>query len=377
MNNDSKISGLSICFLSSFLYRSFYIIGFFNLIISISKSDSIFSIIFGSVLGIILLYIYFYLNNRHTSENIFEKVNSTLPKIISIFINTLLIVLFTFIASFILYNLSLFINYNLLNDIDIIPISTLLILTSIYLVSKGINTLTRVSGILIFIFILLAIISFIALTNYSSPSNLYPLLTNSFTTITKGGVCTTIISITPIFLLLIIPKDKIESNKKYKRYMLTTYIVNAFYLLISFILILSILGIELTSILKYSDIVALQKVSLLNFIQRIEDLLSFKVMFDSFISLSLILFYVKEGITYIYKIKPNKKIVLAVGIITLILSLYLKTTNINLVFYLLSIILFIHLLLMLFIRKNPIIKNKTTGWYNSSSIIFIILYNFF
>jgi len=361
MNNDSKISGLSICFLSSFLYRSFYIIGFFNLIISISKSDSIFSIIFGSVLGIILLYIYFYLNNRHTSENIFEKVNSTLPKIISIFINTLLIVLFTFIASFILYNLSLFINYNLLNDIDIIPISTLLILTSIYLVSKGINTLTRVSGILIFIFILLAIISFIALTNYSSPSNLYPLLTNSFTTITKGGVCTTIISITPIFLLLIIPKDKIESNKKYKRYMLITYIVNAVYLLISFILILSILGIELTSILKYSDIVALQKVSLLNFIQRIEDLLSFKVMFDSFISLSLILFYVKEGITYIYKIKPNKKIVLAVGIITLILSLYLKTTNINLVFYLLSIILFIHLLLMLFIRKNPIIKNKTTG----------------
>jgi len=305
MNNDSKISGLSICFLSSFLYRSFYIIGFFNLIIAISKNDSIFSIIFGSILGIVILTMYFYLNNRNTTKNIFEKINYSFPKIISIFINTLLIVLFTFIAAFILYNLSLFINYNLLNDIDIIPISTLLILTVIYLVSKGINTITRVSGILIFTFISLAIISFISLINYSSPSNLYPLLTNNFTNISVASIYSSIISVTPIFLLLIIPKDKIESNKKYKRYMLITYIVNAVYLLISFILILSILGIELTSILKYPDIIALQKVSLLNFIQRIEDLLSFKVMFDSFISLSLILFYVKEGITYIYKIKPN------------------------------------------------------------------------
>ena len=354
MNNDSKISSLSICFLSSFLYRSFYIIGFFNLIISISKSDSIFSIIFGSILGIILLGIYFYLNNRRASENIFEKINSSFPKIISIFINTLLIVLFTFIASFILYNLSLFINYNLLNDIDIIPISTLLILTTIYLVSKGINTITRVSGILIFTFITLAIISFISLINYSSPSNLYPLLTNNFTNISVASVYSSIISVTPIFLLLVIPKNKIESNKKYKRYMLITYFVNAVYLLISFILILSILGIELTSILKYPDIIALQKVSLLNFIQRIEDLLSFKVMFDSFISLSLILFYVKEGITIIYKIKPNRKIIFVAGIITLILSLYLKMTNINLVFYLLSIILFIHLLLTVVIRKNKI-----------------------
>lgn len=355
MNNDSKISSLSICFLSSFLYRSFYIIGFFNLIIATSKNDSIFSIIFGSTLGMIILAMYFYLNNRSTTQNIFEKINYSFPKIISIFINTLLIVLFIFIASFILYNLSLFINYNLLNDIDIIPISTLLILTSIYLVSKGINTITRVSGILIFTFITLAIISFISLINYSSPSNLYPLLTNNFINITKGGIYSTIISITPIFLLLIIPKNKIESNKKYKRYMLITYIVNAVYLLISFILILSILGIELTSILKYPDIIALQKVSLLNFIQRIEDLLSFKVMFDSFVSLSLILFYVKEGITYIYKIKPNKKIIFVVGIITLILSLYLKMTNINLVFYLLSIILFIHLLLMIFIKKTTIV----------------------
>jgi len=352
MNNNSKISPLGICFLSSFLYRSFYIIGFFNLIIAISKSDSIFSIIIGSILGLILLYSYFYLDNKLPNDNIFNKVNKTFPKIISDLLNSLLIILFVFIGGFTLYNLSIFINYNLLNDINVIPISILLIITVIYLASKGINTITRVSGILIFIFILMVIISFISLINYSNPFNLYPLLTNSFMDIYEGSIYSTVLSISPIFLLLIIPKEKIEKNKKYHKYMLITYIINWLYILISFILTLSILGEKLTSILNYPDIVALQKVSLLHFIERIEDILSFKVMFDGFLFLSLIIFYVKEGIINVFRIKSNNKIVIIIGLIILIISAYLKIVNIKLVVYLLTIILFIHFLLMVFIRKK-------------------------
>lgn len=350
--NNNKLSPLGICFLSSFLYRSFYIIGFFNLIISISKSDSIFSIVLSSFIGLILLYSYFYLNNKLHNDNIFNKINKSFPKFISDLLNSLLIILFLFIGGFTLYNLSIFINYNLLNDIDIIPISILLILTIIYVASKGINTIIRVSGILIFIFILLVTISFISLVNYSNPFNLYPLLTNSFMDMYEGGIYSSILSVSPILLLLIIPKEKIEQNNKYHKYMLITYIINFIYILISFILILSILGVKLTNILHYPDIVALQKVSLLHFIERIEDLLSFKVMFDGFLFLTLTVFYVKEGFINLFRIEPNNKIVIITGLALLIISLYLKIVNIKLVVYLLTIILFIHFLLMIFIRKK-------------------------
>lgn len=351
MNND-KVSSLGICFLSSFLYRSFYIIGFFNLIISIAKNDSIFSIIIGSILGLFILGSYFYLDNKLTNYNIFDKVNKSMPKVIATFINSLLITLFIFIGAFILYNLSIFINYNLLNDIDVLPISILLILSVMYVSSKGINTIVRVSGILIFIFIFLSSISIISLINYSNHSNLYPLITNSFLDIYEGSIFSLVLSITPIFLLLIIPKNRIENNKRHHKYMLITYIINCVYILISFILILSVLGIELTNILKYPDIVALQKVSLLNFIERIEDILSFKVMFDGFIALTLIMFYIKEGITNIFGIKPNNNTIIFIGIITLIISLYLKTINIKMIIYLLTVILFIHFILMLLVRKK-------------------------
>lgn len=352
MNNNSKTSPLSICFLSSFLYRSFYIIGLFNLIISISQSDSIFSIIFGSLIGLIILWSYFYLDNRLPNDNIFNKISKVFPKLISDFLIALLIIIFTFISSFVLYNLALFINYNLLNDIDIIPISILFMLTISYVASKGINTITRVSGILVFIFIFMMIISIVALINYSNPQNLYPLLTNNFMKIYEGSIYYNILSISPILLLLIIPKEQIEKNTKYHKYMLITYIVSCIYILINFILIISILGIELTNILKYPDIIALQKVSLLNFIERIEDILSFKLLFDGFLFITLSLFYIKEGCNFLFKIKSNNKTIIIIGLIILLISLYVKIINIKLVLYLLTIVLFIHLLLILFIRKK-------------------------
>ena len=104
MNNDSKMSPLGISFLSTFLYRSFYIIGLFNLIISISKNDSIFSIILGSIFGLILVKCYFYINDKMPSKNIFEKINASFPKVIAKVFIFILILLFILISSYILYN---------------------------------------------------------------------------------------------------------------------------------------------------------------------------------------------------------------------------------------------------------------------------------
>ena len=261
------------------------------------------------------------------------------------------------ISSYNLYNLALFINYNLLNDISIIPISILLLLCITYLSIKGINTVIRTSGILIFIWIFLVIISFLALVNYSNPSNLYPFLVNNPLNIFKGGIYYGVISITPLLMLLLIPKNKIENNKRYQKYMLITYIINALYFIINLVLILSILGYKFTNILKYPDIIILQKVSLLNFIERIEDLLSFKLMFDGFIFLSLAIIYIKEGLINVLKIKSNNKIIYFISIAIIICSLYLHLTNIEFTIPFMISILIIHFFLLIFIK----IKNFTNN----------------
>lgn len=354
MNKD-KLSSLDISIFANFLFRSYFTIGGINLIINIAKLDSLFSIILGSIIGFIPLLIFIFINNRLQSENIFQKNIKTFPKIISPLLNIILIVTTFLIGVFSLYNITLFINYNLLNDINIIAIGLLLILSIIYLSSRGVKTIIRTSIIILGIFLLITLINIISLVPYTNPINLYPLMTTDFSNIYISSLYHMILISTPLFLLLVIPKKEVENAKKYKKYMIISYIISSIYTLINLILVISILGVELTSILQYPEIMILQKVSLLNFIERIEDILSFKILFDSFFILALSLFYIKIGIIDTFKFKGFKKNYLfdiIVGIIMLVTSIILKPHNIYTLIVILSAILFIHILLMLFIKDK-------------------------
>lgn len=352
---NNKLSSLDISIFSNFIFRSYFTIGLLNLILNISTNDSIFSLILGTIMGFLPLLIFIFLNNNLQEYNIFKKIENTFPRIIHPLLNIILIISVFLMTSYSLYNISLFVNYNLLNDIDIIYIAILLILTIIYLSSRGIKTIIRVSVIVVFIFIFISFINIISLLPYCKVSNLYPLLSNSGSHIYISCIYYMILSVCPIFLLLIIPKTEVKDKNNYKRYMLLSYIISSIYSLINLIFILSILGVKLSTILRYPEIVILQKVSLLNFIERIEAILSFKILFDLIFILALGIFYIKTGIMDTFKFKGFKKkyvFDLIIGIIILISSISLKIDNIYILIIALSVIFFIHILLMIFIKDK-------------------------
>lgn len=351
----NKLTSLDISIFANFLFRAYFTIGGINLVINIAHQDSLFSIILGSIMGFIPLLIFIFINNRLQNQNIFQKIEKTFPKLISPLLNIILIISTFLMGVYSLYNIVLFINYNLLNDINLIAISLLLMLSIIYLSSRGIKTIIRTSIIILGIFLLIAIINITSLIPYTNPINLYPLMTNNFSNTYIASLYHMILMSTPIFLLLIIPKSEIENKKKYKKYIIISYLISSIYTLINLILVISILGIELTSILQYPEIMILQKVSLLNFIERIEDILSFKILFDSFFILAISLFYIKIGIIDTFKFKGFKKKYLfdiIIGILILITSIVLKPHNIYFLLITLTTILAIHVLLMIFIKDQ-------------------------
>ena len=352
---NNKLTSLDISIFANFLFRAYFTIGGVNLIINIAKQDSLFSIILGSTMGFIPLLIFIFINNRLQNKNIFQKIENTFPKLISPLLNIILIISTFLLGVYSLYNITLFINYNLLNDISLIAIALLLILSIIYLSSRGIRTIIRTSIIILSIFLLISTTNLISLAPYTNPSNLYPLMTNNFSNVYIASLYHMILISTPLFLLLVIPKSEINDKHKYKKYMIISYIFSSIYNLINLILVISILGIELTSILKYPEIMVLQKVSLLNFIERIEDILSFKILFDSFFILALSLFYIKIGIIDTFKFKGFKKKYLfdiIIGILMLITGIILKPHNVYFLLITLTSILAIHVLLMIFIKEN-------------------------
>lgn len=351
----NKLTSLDISIFANFLFRAYFTIGGVNLIINIAKQDSLLSIILGSIMGFVPLLIFIFINNRLQQQNAFQKIEDTFPKFISPLLNTILIISTFLMGVYSLYNIVLFINYNLLNDINLIAIALLLMLSIIYLSSRGIKTIIRTSIIILGIFILMALINIICLIPYTNPSNLYPLMTNNFSSTYIASLYHMILISTPIFLLLVIPKSEIENKSKYKKNIIISYLISSIYTLINLILIISILGFGLTSILQYPEIMILQKVSLLNFIERIEDILSFKILFDSFFILALSLYYIKIGIIDTFKFKGFKKKYLfdiIIGLLMLITSVILKPHNIYFLLITLTSILLVHVLLMIFIKEK-------------------------
>ena len=224
----NKISDTEINILSTYLIKSCIMINGINILLNISNNDSIISIILGFLIGFVFVLIYKKIDNKTIIERLKE-----IPRIISIFIKIIFICIIIIFSSYLLYSISLFINKCYLTSMNILPISILFIISTTYLFSKGINTICKSSFISFFIFIILEIISSLFLIPNIDSQKLLPIFNSSLLSITKSSFIYIILTISPMFLLLIIPKENIKDNKRNNIKLF--YIITNIYLLFNFI----------------------------------------------------------------------------------------------------------------------------------------------
>ena len=344
----NKISPVQLAILSIFLLNAFFTTGLCTYLLETNTTNIILTIILGSIIGYILLkiFLYFIINNK--DKDIFELLNDTIPKSLSSLLSVLLLISVTLISIYVLHNISLFINNTLLNDISILPISILFIIATTYLASKGIKTIITAAGIFIFIAIIFNLVIGSTLVTYIDTENIRPLIINPDMNIIFKALNYALIVVAPIFLLLVIKPSKIANIDKYKKYQKITYVIIMVYIIFKILLILSILGIQYANILTYPEITILKKVSLLNFIEKIEDNTLTNILINNFLILSLAIYYLKNCFIATFKIKKDNKVLLPIislGII--ILSNYYKITNINYLIYASLAIIIIHFFILL------------------------------
>ena len=279
-----------ICFPILSLYSG---IGIYN-ITKIAKVDSYLSIIIAYLLGFILLFLFQFIFHYRKDLNILEKnkylFGKTLGTIINIIINCLLF----FIGMTLLYNIS---NFTISQFLDRTPILIFMILIGviiIYNISKGIENITRVSTIFLVIMLFLILFGNLGIIPHFKIDNLKPFLEYGLNPIISAGTKLSIINIVPIFIFLIIKKDKLEKDKKINHKIITFYTIAFLLIFIIHILTMGTLGIYLTEIYQYPEYTVLQKISILNFIERIENFIYIKWILNTVICLSFIIYHISK-----------------------------------------------------------------------------------
>lgn len=317
--------------------------------------DSYLSIIIGGFIGVLFLFIFLFILNYEKDKPICDKINMLFGKKLGFIINLLICLLFFTISLFSMYNLINFIVSQFLAETPMLIVGLLFAMVIIYINVKGIEVMSRVFLIILVINLFLYTIAVFGLIPHFDIYNLKPFLEYGIKRPLVGSLYATTLNVAPIFLLLIIPKNNIINNNKLNKWLIVAYIFSIMIIFLALFLTLGTLGIHLASIYQYPEYIVLKRISIFNFLDRIENVIIVQWIFGLYALLSITVYYISNTIKY------NNKSKLLPTIITLTIlftSLYIfgNNTKFNVFTY----------------RYLPILRGSVLGIFFLISIIILI-----
>lgn len=266
MNKSNENNYLS---LTHFFSKALFLgIGVSKVLID-ARESTIFSLLLGTIMGVIILWFISKLNYYNISG--FKKV-------------------IMFMLIFALFIVGLDELTNLISSIYLIDSNTFfimlpLLLVILYMNSKDITINLKIANLLLFIFAGMVLISFFGLIPEIDVLNYLPLFNISFKKILFAAFEFALFSTVPNILYGGI-KHNFKSNNLSKK-LIVRYLLSNLFISIIIITTQGVMGINLIELFKYPEYVVLKKISLLDFINNIENILSFCLIFVIYIFLSI------------------------------------------------------------------------------------------
>ena len=337
--------------LTYFISRSsMFGIGFF-LIFQTAGKDAWISILLGTLLGIIVLYIYNKIKqnlNNNTLEETLKKYN--LGKIY----NLILIIFYLYLMFIVLMLLPLFVNSFYLTTTPKLFVNIPFLILAIYISFKGKDTLKNLSNLLCIFSLIIIMFFAISLTSYIDLSNLTPILSNGNKSIIECALIYASITSIPQIITLNYSNGFKDTIKDYLLASLTIFAI-IFFTVIA-------MGEPLLKIYSFPEYTVLRQIKILNFIENIENISAFIWYFDLFITLSTLTTNIKDSLPKKYNLLYFYPLMLIVLIISSIFignnySYILQIVKIYPFSLSIFFIIFITLLIYLKIKNNVKHKN--------------------
>lgn len=278
------------------------------------------------IIGFIPVLLVLYLANYKPNLRLDKKINSLFGNILGFIINIILSLFLITIGITIFYNINNFILSQLLNRTPFLVSCLLLMISIVYNVNKAINVISKTSLILLTLNLGLFLINIFALIQHVDLNNFLPLLKENTNSILPTSIKIACTKSLPLLTILTIPKDKITNPDKYNKTVIISYIIAT---VISFLLVFvtcGVLGINLVKAFEYPEYIVLRKITLLGFLERIENIISFQWIIGSFVYLTIIMYNISISIPF-KSVKAHKIINTIIGIILIALTMLIFKNN--------------------------------------------------
>lgn len=301
-----------------------------------SKEATPVSMIIGYILGLIISKVFLSFNDTYKDLISSKKIDKIYGKF-GIVINFIEVILALFAYIFLCYRLSSFLSSQYLIETPQIYFYLLILALTYYIASKGIETLTRVTIISLYVAIFIFIFDYSILFKEINWNNFLPLLTVNIKSILKSSVIYALFSsVLPIFSMSIKKADIVEEENFNKMY-IKMYSISSLILFIAITFTIGVYGIRLSSLFDYPLYTVLKKIELFSFIDSIENIsVILWILYSINASASVLLSIfnnLKEALNLTNKKFKYSKLIIMIIILLITLLFYNKNSYIETIEY--------------------------------------------
>ncbi|WP_071392847.1 GerAB/ArcD/ProY family transporter [Bacillus tuaregi] len=283
-----------------------------------AKNDTWISVILGVILATPMLFVYARLLALFPEKGLFDILELVFGKIIGKCV-AFLYIWYTFhLGALVIQNFGQYINTTTMPETPLLIPMLCLGLVCIAAVRSGIEVIGRISVYsLPLIFFIIFIVQIMGLPNWNL-ENVKPILANGFLPVLKGGFSVFSFPFAESVVLLGAFFSLKTNHSAYKIFLKGTAIAG-FFLLIITLRNIFILGGMLPN-LYFPSHVAVSRISIGHFLQRIEVTVAVVLIFGVFIKASICLLVSSMGIAKVFKLHDYRSVVIQTGLLMVYFS---------------------------------------------------------
>jgi spore germination protein KB len=284
--------------------------------------DAWLAILLGLAGGLVLFQIYYRLFSYYPDLPFTGYVQKITGKWIGRVIGFIYIIYYIYLAARILRDFGELLTSTIYTQTPQFVITSLMMLTIIYAIYKGLEVLARVGELLFFVVYIMAISGglLMVFTGLIHLENLKPVLENGLMPVLKTTLGQTINFPFGEMIVFTMILPCLSEPKKARSICMFAMVLSGINITITSIIDISTLGVDLFIRSPFPLLSAIQKIQLLNFLERLDVLFMLYLTVGGFIKIGVFYYAAVVGTVDLFKMKDQKKMIFPIGLLVIFAS---------------------------------------------------------
>ena len=287
---------------------------------ALANQDAWIAALITPVIGLPFIWLYCYLGKIYSGKTLIDMIESAFGKWFGWIISAAFVVSICLLsAGQVVFYIGNFMQTEYMTETPLYALNLLLIVALVVGMLYGIEAIARSAEVFVVLVTVLMMLAIVLNLKNIHVENLLPIFEEGIAPTLKGTLFSSVFLTWPFIILLMVYPSSTEQTSKTRKALFLGYLLGAVVNFVCTIMAIMVLGSTIASRSLYPTYLMAKEISV-GVITRIEGAVSFSWILSEFVRTILYFYAGTIGLCQLFKIKNHKRIVLPLGLVTLVYS---------------------------------------------------------